>query len=280
MMKKVAIAFLITTRTVLAQGEGEVTEPAGEIPESSEEDIAKEVTKGLRVEDVVEPTADFHFAQFGKSDPFIPPLTLSPQKRAEVIQASGIEIPIVSPLQRFDIPELTLIGVWQLSSGERKGMIMTPQGGGDGGLGIIVRVGDPIGKRGGKIIAIANDYLTVREFSLALDGTRQYEDQQMYMGRWSSGLEVNGKIKFNPGQKDVEVVVKDEPGDELKFEDPPAKAGHGLPQPEAQPVAGGELEQPKAEVGGALDQDKPAAGGPPANPPANNGAAPVVEKKP
>jgi len=264
-VKYALLPILWTSLAVLAEDGAELNQPAGEVPTdtaTADQDVANEVTKGVRVEDVVEPTADYHYAQFGKGDPFVPPLTLSPEKKSvAVINASGMEIPIVSPLQRFAITDLNLTGIWQLSNGERKGMVMTPQGGQESGLGIIVRVGDPIGKRGGRVIAIAGDYLTVREFSLAPDGTRQYEDQQMYMGRWTSGLEVNGKIKFKPGAKDADLEIKAEPGAPLDFAQPEKKADvvQG-----AQPVGGEEPAPPvngeKADAAGVNAEKADAAG--------------------
>ncbi len=165
--------------------------------------VAQEITKGVRVEDIVEPPSDYRYAAFGKADPFVPPMVTSEKP----IGPGNLEIPIVSPLQRFDVMEMDLVGVWQLSTGERKAMILTPGNQESGGQGIIVKNGDPIGKRGGKILGIGDDFLTVREFMLAADGTRQYEDQQMYMGKRSPD-DLPGKIIFKPGQPQTEVKIE------------------------------------------------------------------------
>jgi Tfp pilus assembly protein PilP len=181
--------------------------PVWESYNSNLKSVAQEVTKGIRVEDVVEPPSEYHYAAFGKPDPFIPPMIASLSQ--EVAGPSGLEVPIVSPLQRFPVNELRVVGIWQLSSGERKALVMTPGEGGAGGggpQGIIVRNGDSIGNRAGKILAIGETVITVREFRLAADGTRQYEDVQMLMGTPDPN-KASGKLKFTPGAEDAQVIM-------------------------------------------------------------------------
>src|SRR5690606_31519719 len=131
--------------------------------------VAQEITGGVRVEDIVEPPSEYRYAAFGKPDPFVPPMVVS----EDGVDGPGpIEIPIVSPLQLFPIGQLRVVGIWQLSSGERKALIMAPPRESQSSQGIIVKNGDPVGQRGGRILAIGDDFLTVREFTLAPDGTR------------------------------------------------------------------------------------------------------------
>jgi Tfp pilus assembly protein PilP len=171
--------------------------------------VAQEVTKGLRVEDVVEPPTEYHYAAFGKPDPFVAPM-LARESLATASAISGLEVPIVSPLQRHEIKELKLVGIWQLRSGERKALILTPQSSESASdAGIIVRNGDSVGNRAGKILAIGDTFLTVREFKLAVDGTRQYEDIQMLMGARDPSA-TPGKIKFTPGEAKTEVILEGE----------------------------------------------------------------------
>jgi Tfp pilus assembly protein PilP len=170
--------------------------------------VAQEVTKGLRVEDVVEPPTEYHYAAFGKPDPFVAPMLALESVASSSV--SGLEVPIVSPLQRHEISALKLVGIWQLRSGERKALILTPSGGeGSTDAGIIVRNGDSVGNRAGKILAIGDSFLTVREFRLAADGTRQYEDIQMLMGAKDPSA-TPGKIRFTPGQAKTEVILEGE----------------------------------------------------------------------
>lgn len=185
--------------------------PVWESYNSNLKSVAQEVTKGIRVEDVVEPPSEYHYAAFGKPDPFIPPMVAA--KTQDVAGPSGLEVPIVSPLQKFALSDLRVVGIWQLSSGERKALVMTPGGGAEGGRqqGIIVRNGDSIGNRAGKILAIGETVITVREFRLAADGTRQYEDAQMLMGN-SDPNKASGKLKFTPGQAAPEVIIEGQSG--------------------------------------------------------------------
>lgn len=164
--------------------------------------LQKNPAKKIRVEDIVEPLSEYRYAAFGKGDPFIPPL-MTEEVVSKVINA--VEIPLLSPLQQFELRDLSLVGVWQLANGERKAMIMTPSGAADSTQGIIVRGGDPVGKRGGRILAIGDNFLTVREFQLGEDGTRQFSDQQMFMGQNPRSSHL-GKIRFEPGAKDPEII--------------------------------------------------------------------------
>lgn len=132
--------------------------------------VANDVTSGIRVEDIVEPPSQYRYAAFGKQDPFIPPMLT--QERS-----SNAEIPIVSVLQRHSLESLRIVGLWELPSGERKALVMTPNE-----EGIVSRVGDLIGSRGGKIIQITAAGIKVREFSISPDGTRQFEDADLYLG--------------------------------------------------------------------------------------------------
>lgn len=158
--------------------------------------VAEEITGGIRVEDIVEPPSDYSFASFGRSDPFVPPLiTKEIAAQQKQVPVDPLEIPIVSPLQQYSLSQLHIVGIWQLESGERKAMVMAS---GSQNQGIVVKSGDPIGNRGGKIIAIGNEFVMVREFLLAPDGTRQFQDQQMLMNS-NEKLEVKGKIVFKPG---------------------------------------------------------------------------------
>jgi Tfp pilus assembly protein PilP len=188
------------------EADGEITQPAWDSYEDKVGGAAEEITKGVRVEDIIEPPSDYRYAAFGKGDPFVPPVIT---EEATVI--NPLEIPIVSPLQRYRLQELSLVGIWQHSSGERKAMIMTPANELGGSQGIIIKNGDPIGQKGGRILGIGDDYLTIREFTLAPDGTRQYEDQQMFMGR-RPAEDIDGKIRFEPGSKEPKVIINGEVG--------------------------------------------------------------------
>ncbi len=204
----------------------------------TEKTTAQQVSGGMRVEDIVEPPSDYRYAAFGKHDPFVPPM-ITERDAVAAAAIDSLEIPIISPLQRFTLKELTVIGIWQLSNGEHKAMLMTPSTGG-AGQGIIVKIGDSIGNRGGKIQAIGDDFMTVREFLLAQDGTRQFEDKLMFMGKRVPD-EPSGKILFTPGSTDTKVILDNGQDD-----------GDGVKEPGAKPgAAGNPGGAPRAAAGAA-----------------------------
>ena len=179
--------------------------------------LAEDITKGIRIEDIIEPPTDYHYAAFGRPDPFMPPMVLD----REGAGPNPLEIPIVSPLQRYSLDQLRVVGIWRLASGDRKAMVLAqasrssePGRGGTDSMtassaasqGIIVKVGDPIGNRGGKVMSVADDYVTIREFSLSPDGSRQYEDRQLPMGARNAD-ELPGKIIFTPGKKATAIKI-------------------------------------------------------------------------
>ena len=202
--------------------------------------VAKDVSARSRFEEVAEDPSDFHYVGSEKSDPFLPPLITSPEGSkvpGAVLKAQpgSIEIPIVSPLQQYELNQLNVVGVWQLTTGERKAMILAPANGGGAGQGIIVKTGDPVGNRGGKITSIGEEYVNVREFMLAPDGSRRYLDQKMQMGKKEAD-DVPRKIRFTPGAarttlvKDNEVDFEKIMNEERKKQNPDA-VGPGRDQP-------------------------------------------------
>ena len=176
--------------------------------------VAVDVSGGARFEVIAEDPSDFHYVGSEKSDPFLPPLITNPEgvKTSGTVlnaQPGSIEIPIVSPLQQYDLNQLNLVGVWQLTTGERKAMILAPANNGGAGQGIIVKVGDPVGNRGGKITSIGEEYVNVREFMLAPDGSRRYLDQKMQMGKKEVD-DLPRKIRFTPGAAHTTLVKENQ----------------------------------------------------------------------
>ncbi|MBI2603410.1 MAG: pilus assembly protein PilP [Deltaproteobacteria bacterium] len=129
---------------------------------------SREVTTKVEVREIVGLQSDYHYSSMSKPNPFVPPLLST--------LLAKVELPIVSVLQKYPLWELNVVGVWILRNGERKAMVMTP-----GNEGVVVTLGDSIGQRGGKIVEIGEKYATVREFSLASDGTRQFEDFKLWL---------------------------------------------------------------------------------------------------
>ena len=180
--------------------------------DDDEENGAEDVSRDIRVEDILESPMEFHYAAFSKPDPFVPPMTaITENAPAPARNDNGIkslEIPILSPLQQFELTDLTLVGVWQVKAGERKAMVLTPSGKNAGAQGIIVKVGDPIGSRGGKVAKIDSESISVREFMLDADGTRKYFDEKLLMGKIQTSVDAE-KIRFTPGSPKTEIIFRD-----------------------------------------------------------------------
>ena len=131
---------------------------------------AKDIPAKGQVQNIIQASHEYNYASFGKKNPFIPPLISS--------HMAKIEIPVISVLQNFKLDQLNVVGIWILENNARKALITT-----EDSHGIIASVGDSIGNRGGKIVSIESDVVKVREFSLAPDGTRQFEDYNLRLGK-------------------------------------------------------------------------------------------------
>lgn len=219
---------------------------------------ARDVTQGVRVEDIVEPPTEYRFAAFGKSDPFVPPFY---QEETPIAVVDPIEIPIISPLQRFPLSSLAVVGIWADGLGVRKALIIAPEQ--SGPAGIVAKVDDPIGINGGRILAIAPESLTVREFRLSPDGTRKFDDQRMILQphMMNGTTPVGGTIVIRPGAASGE--IRDAAGNQAVA---PAAAGTNLnSQLPTMPAAvdqiiGGQQNQIPARTAVAVGQDLIRAG--------------------
>jgi Tfp pilus assembly protein PilP len=159
----------------------------------------QELPPNTRVEDIIEPSADYHYAGFGRPDPFQPPVSV------QAVVPDAVEIPIVSPLQRYPLKELKLVGVWMRAQGDRKALVMTPAN-----EGIIVKAGDPVGSGGGKVLSIGDSWMLVREFLLAEDGTRQFTDSRIiFESKSDSSASGSGRgsIVITPGSSRPQLIL-------------------------------------------------------------------------
>lgn len=168
-------------------------------------------TQGVRVEDIIEPSADYRYSGARRKNPFIPEIILAggPVGRQRELSPSDVEIPIVSPLQAFTVKELAVIGVWETNDRVWKALIATPAN-----HGIEAKLGDPIGNSGGRIMSITPDAVIVREFSVRVDGTREYRDTPLRMGSDAIGDapvsdKVGGRLILRPGATMPEIVPPD-----------------------------------------------------------------------
>ena len=182
----------------------------------AEDPVIKDITDGIKIEDIVQPNTDYNFSSFGRGDPFVPPITMDVvARRGEQI----VEVELKSILQKYPLLALKVAGVWQVGT-LRKALITTPMN-----EGVVVQEGDPMGLRGGKVIDVEDDFVTVREFDLIADGTRQFQDVKVYLtGRKPKKA---GKIIFTAGAEPVVIDPKaenDPPGNITPIE---AAAGIG-----------------------------------------------------
>lgn len=164
--------------------------------------VAEDITDGVRVEDIVEPPSEYRYAAFGKPDPFVPPL-ITQASQLEIVDTPGaIEIPIVSPLQKHDLSTLRVVGIYSVPNGYRKALVITPDA---AKIAVTVKIGDPIGNRGGKVLAIGPKTVTIREFMLGQDGTRQYDDLEMFLGV-PDDRATGARIRFEPGSNKTTII--------------------------------------------------------------------------
>lgn len=128
------------------------------------QDVIDKLEAGVRIDDIVEPTAGYHYSSFSKKDPFSYP-TDDNLADDEFIS---------SRLQKFDVTSLQVVGIWKLSTGISRALVLTPDN-----EGIVVSVGSSIGKNNGEVLDIARRKIVVREYTITPDGTRQFNDITM-----------------------------------------------------------------------------------------------------
>jgi Tfp pilus assembly protein PilP len=162
-----------------------------------QEDPAASVTHGQRIENIVEPIAEYQYNGARRKNPFIPKIVKAGSTIKKELNSNDVEIPIISPLQSFAIKQLAVIGVWENEGNIWKALIQTPAN-----QGIETKIGDPAGNSGGRIMSISTDAVIVREFKIRADGTREYKDVPLYMGS-DLNVEQNdvpgGRLILRPG---------------------------------------------------------------------------------
>jgi Tfp pilus assembly protein PilP len=103
-----------------------------------------------------------HYSSAGKRDPFQAPMKTQPKRRENL-----------SPLERFDIGQLNLVGVvWDLK--DPRAMVED-----SAGLGYIVRIGTPIGTNEGKIKQIKPAEVVIEESYIDFYGARKNRQVSM-----------------------------------------------------------------------------------------------------
>ena len=110
--------------------------------------VAKKKAGDGAVKPAVDISAPFTYNPEGKPDPF----------KSYVRQLVAIQqADLTSPLQRFDLSQLTVTGiVW--ANEKPRALIEDPTG-----KGYVVQTGAPIGKNRGRVVRIADNVVTVKE---------------------------------------------------------------------------------------------------------------------
>lgn len=122
----------------------------------------------------------YRYSAQGKRDPFFPPFQTADSEGDAPDEPK-------TPLQRFDIGQLKLVGViWQTE--EPRALIED-----SGGLGYIVTRGTLIGSKGGIVKAIEPKRITIEEYQTDFFGKRQAQERELRLIATDSAREESKK---------------------------------------------------------------------------------------
>jgi type IV pilus assembly protein PilP len=109
----------------------------------------------------------YHYTATGKRDPFVSPFATRIAETEPAVEEAK------TPLQRFDLGQLKLVGViW--AADEPRALIED-----GGGLGYIVTRGTLIGSRGGVVKTIEQKRILVEEYEVDFFGKRQAQEREL-----------------------------------------------------------------------------------------------------
>ena len=117
----------------------------------------------------------YKYDSTGKRDPFKSFIVVSPEPKAR----QGNEP--LSPLQRFDISQLRLVGTIS-GKGSKRALVEDAAG-----KGYILSVGTYVGKNGGKVIKITDGEAIIEEFHINYFGKRQSQMISMKLPKDTEG---------------------------------------------------------------------------------------------
>ena len=145
----------------------EIEDLDGEDENDEENVTGSDITSKIKIQDIIEARNEYRYAAFGRPDPFVQPIfTLG---NLQEVTAGDSEVPMISSLQKYNLGQLKVVGIWQLSSGPFRAMVMTPNQ-----QGIIIRKDDPIAL--GKVLKIDNKQVVTRQYKIRDDGSREFAD--------------------------------------------------------------------------------------------------------
>lgn len=163
-MKNYAVLLIVCSGLVFADEAEEQKDATDDV-----QNVIDKLEAGVRVDDIVEPIAGYHYSSFSKRDPFSYP----------TVDKLSTEEFISSKLQLYDVSSLRLVGVWKLSTGISRALVLTPSN-----EGVVVSVGSSIGQNNGEILDIARHKIVIREYTITPDGTRQFDDIDMTIEKY------------------------------------------------------------------------------------------------
>ncbi len=210
---------------------------------SSEPAVGSDTSGLTGAEEILNPAEEYHYAAFGRSDPFVRPTYVPAANPGLATGQAGdtaggdLEIPLVSALQ-VSLNLLRVRGIWEISGGERKALIAV-SGGSAAMQGLVAKVGDPIGLSG-KIISIDANSVVTRQYKIRADGSREFEDVVLRLGPEiaanAAGADARkGKIILSPG-RDPQLQLERDPTAPAT-EIPVAPAANTLPNQTTPPIS-------------------------------------------
>lgn len=129
---------------------------------------AKEISTTTEIKTITNKKFHYRYSLNNKNNPFLPPVIASLTKK--------IEIQVVSELQKYPLSQLKLSGTWLLKGKERTCLIVTPSN-----RNLTANIGDPIGRKGGKISKIEEDYIQVVYTKLLKTGVEETKEEFLYI---------------------------------------------------------------------------------------------------
>jgi len=137
------------------------------------------LSEGLAAETAIQQGSSFHYNPRGKTDPFKPLI------KKEIPGQMKVDLRALSPLQRFRLEQLKLIGI--LSSDAKKVAIVADP---KGKTYVIVK-GTAIGQNNGRVSIIMDDQVIVEE-QQAGDGSRKVQTKRIILNLHR--IEAEGKL--------------------------------------------------------------------------------------
>lgn len=146
-----------------ARGKGEVPAQVAKAKEPSAEETAQAFSTG---------GFGYAYDPIGKRDPF----------RSFILdRLKEIDTAAKGPLEQFDLSQLAVNGiVWETE--RQRALIMDPSG-----QGYIIEEGDAIGKNDGRVIAIDDNVVVVREAYVDFHGDKTTKEIEMHVRQSQGG---------------------------------------------------------------------------------------------